>query len=162
MRYNTILAILLFCFSACHSQVNEKAQKLSNTLTTINDSVSERGKALGMCIADALRDKDYSKIALPRQKFEDYIDSCGRSVKHMEDVAGSEQMRRAELAVLGFEKTMVHNDLAMFEKLTPSSHQSEINVLFQIGEKDSKKEADLIAKFKEIQQEYAKKNGLGE
>ena len=160
-RYiDTLAGLIIICCFSCHSATKEQAQNMSAALLTINDSVSFKGRALGKCISMALRDKDYSRIGPLRQQYQDYIDSCGRAVKHMNDVGGSEQMRRAELAVLGFEKTMVQNDLVMFEKLKPESTPSEISVLFQIGNKDAKKEADFIAKFKEIQQEYAKKNGF--
>ncbi len=151
--------LIVACFS-CSSPVKEQAQKLSNTLLAINDSVFARGKALGVCIGGAIKDKDYTRIGPVRRQYEDYIDSCGRSVKHLTDTGGSEQLRRAELAVLGYEKNMVHNDLVLFEKLKPETPSSEIAVLFQIGDKDAKREADLISKFTEIQQEYAKKNGF--
>ncbi len=151
---------LFFACLSCSSPTKKEAQKLSNTLLVINDSVFARGKALGVCIGEAINNKDYTKIAPVRQSYEDYIDSCGRYVKHMDDTGGSEQLRRAELAVLGYEKNMVHNDLAMFEKLKPDARPNDISILFQIGKKDAKRESDLISKFREIQQEYAKKNGF--
>jgi len=155
-----VLATLLLGCLSCGSPTKEEARNLSNTLLAINDSVFERGKALGVCIGDAINKKDYSGIAPVRQQYEDYIDSCGRAVKHLTDTGGSEQLRRAELAVLGYEKNMVHNDLAMFEKLKPDAQPSEISILFQIGKKDSKRESELISNFREIQQAYAKKNGF--
>ncbi len=150
---------MLGCLS-CGSPTRKEAQKLNNSLVTINDSVASKDKALEDCIAQAVKDKDYARVAPVRQKFEDYIDSCGREVKHMTDTGGSEQMRRAELAVLGWEKSMLHNDLVLYEKMKPEAEASYISVLFQIVEKDRKKEADLVAKFEEIRQEYAKKNGF--
>ena len=156
----TALLILFVACASCSSPTKEQAQQLSNTLLAINDSISQRGKTLGAYISESIKDKDYTRIGPVRRKFEDYIDSCGRSVKHMTDTGVSEQLRRAELAILGYQKFMVHNDLVLFEKLKPETPTSEITVLFQIGDKDARKEADLISKFTEIQQEYAKKNGF--
>jgi hypothetical protein len=155
------IAFMLFlaCLS-CSSSTKEQAQQLSNTLLAINDSIALRGKTLGAYIGESIKDKNYERIAPVRKSYEDYIDSCGRTVKHMTDTGGSAQLRRSELAVLGYEKSMAHNDLVLFEKLKPETPQSEASALLQILERDGKKEADLIAKFTEIQQEYAKRNGF--
>ena len=154
------MSLMAICLWSCTSPEKKKAQELSKSLSVINDSLAHRGKAFAEFLLQASRNKDFGKIAAARQAYEDYIDSCGRYVKRMEDVAGSEQLRRSELAVLGFEKHMVHVDLALFDNLSPDTDQARISGLFAIAKKDAETEEEFLSKFKEIQEEYVKKNGL--
>jgi len=155
-----LVGLVAICLWSCTSPEKKKAKELSETLSVINDSLAHRGKAFAEFLSAAVRDKQFDKIAAARQSYEDYIDSCGRFVKHIEDVAGSEQLRRSELAVLGFDKHMVNIDLALFDSLTPQTDPARISGLFAIAQKDAQKESEFISKFKEIQEEYAKRNGF--
>ena len=147
---------------SCTSPEKKKAQVLSETLNTINDSLAHRGQAFARFLSEAVRDKQYDKIAPARLVYEEYIDSCGRFVKRLDDVAGSEQLKRSALAVLGFEKHMIHTDIALFDSLNADTPPGRISGLFSIAQKDERSQAEYVQKFKEILAEYDQKNGISE
>ena len=162
MRLPVSLLLILFIaqLCSCNLVTRPQALRMNNTLVHINDSLYDKGREYGALLGEAIKSKDYSRLAPCRVQFEKFIDLSRERVMHMQDVGGSEGLRHCEADLLVIEKRLVSQDFSGFEHLNAESGMGEIAGLYDVVKADSKEEETLLNKFRIIQEAYARKNGF--
>jgi len=159
-KYLAIVIAMITGLFSCTMVSKPQAVAMNNTMAQINDSIFYMGKEFGNMIGDAVTSRNFSCLAAPRRRFEEFIDTSRQRLVLMKDVSGSAQLRKSEIEFLDVEKHMVKDDFIPFEHLTSFATLQEITGLFDKIREDAKVETDKMGNFKREQWAYAKRNGF--
>jgi hypothetical protein len=160
-RYTVIALLVITAFvSSCNLNKQEDARRLSNELGFANDSLFYYGKVWNDELRIAVKMSDFSTLAPIRQDLVKYIDNKITHFSGFEDVGGSEQMRQAELEFLKFEKQIIQNHFATFERFDSNTSTDELAKAYEQLLKASEAEKAKLDAFHKLQQEYAEKNDI--
>lgn len=159
-RHHYILPVLLAMFLAasCDFNKKEKAMRLSSELSFINDSLFYYGKTWNDELKVAVNLSDYSKLKFIRQDLENYIDRKSEYIRNMEDVGGSEELRKAELEYLAFEKQVVRSKFTPFEQFDTSTSAETLAAAYENLLSSMEDEKPKLENFQKQQEAYAEKN----
>lgn len=154
----SILFILAVSLASCNLNRREDAMKLNNTLAAINDSLFYYGKNWNEELEVAVNTKDFSQLAPQRQGMEAYINKNIERVSEMEDIGGSEELRKTELEFLTFEKELIQNKFSLFEGFTDTTSIEVLTETYKTLIEFTGKEQQYLAKLSKLQDDYADKN----
>jgi hypothetical protein len=158
MRIPAITIILLLVIASCNLHKKEDAQKLSNNLTTITDSLNYYGKAWGVEFEVAVKTRDFTHLQPMRENMQDYIENNIISTMSLKDVGDSKQLRESLLDILHYEKDTVLPRLVVFEHFDNSTDEQTITAAYKdmisTSPADLKKYETLFHQL----DEYADKN----
>lgn len=157
--YAVIFLAGLFAFSN-----DMKAQmtpfQFNEHLSSITDSLYERGTAWGASFNEAYTSKDFASLVPLRLKLEKYIDSRIAELKKMKDVKNSKEFREATIAFLIFEKEMITLGFKPLEELKKDASEEEIKAKIDGLQVFSDKEQEELKKVGAKQEAYARANGF--
>ncbi len=136
----------------------KQAVEFNNKLSVISDSLYSRGKAAGKVINAAITNKDFAPVAVAGKNLETFVKEKIETVKGMENVAGSENLKAAMLDFLEYEIKISREAFEPFGKLTPEATEEEVQAAITNLMDKSKDETAFMVKLKTAQEEYAKKN----
>ncbi len=153
-----ILLGIILLITSCNLHKREDAMKLNNELAAINDSLYYIGRNWNEELKIAVNTKDFTGLPAVRLQMDDYIKNKIEYVSKMRDVGGSEELRKAELHFLQFEKSLISHGFQPFESFTDSSTDEQITeaykaLLQQVGD-----EQEHLANLSKLQDDYAEKN----
>ncbi len=156
--YAYIIALLVIGMASCDLDKKEKAQKLSKDITAINDSLAYFVKDWVEEFKVSVNTKDFSRLGAIRQNMESYLDRKTAYLNATPDVGGSEELRKAELDYLLFEKNTVGKFLTVFEQFTDSTTDDEIAEAYNTSMSNVSGEDSKIENINRLQDEFADKN----
>lgn len=158
MKHVGFLFFLLISSQIALAQ-KDAAIAFNDDLTYITDSLYSKGQAWGKVFNKARESGNYSSLKPLRVELGKYIDQQIIRVKNMQDVQGSQDLMKAMIDFLNFEKTMVAAFIPL-EKLTANSPNEELNKALDNLTALAAKENDALQKVGDAQDAYAKKNGF--
>lgn len=154
----SIFIILTILVASCNLNKREDAMKWNNTLAGINDSLFFYGKNWNEELAVAVNTRDFSQLPEQRIQMEAYIDKNIVRVQGLNDIGGSEGLKKAELSFLAFEKELIQSQFSQFERFTDSTSDQTITEAYKTLLLHTAKEQEHLAELSKLQDEYAEKN----
>ena len=161
MKKAILLAITAtITLSSCDFFQTKKAMELNNQMAAINADLNSHGKQWGEAFVKATGTKDYSILTPIRAGMDTSITGNITRLTAMENVAGSEDFKNAELDFLHFEQTSVSTVFKSFEELNANSTQEELDAKNAQMTDVGNKESELLNHLQQVQAAYAKKNNF--
>lgn len=154
------LTVSIALILASCSDKKQEIIYLNNELTTINDSLFYKGQVWGEEFKIAFNSGDYSALSPARQEVETYLEQSIEKISEMEDIGGSEELRKAELEYLQFERNVIITKMKKFEAFTDTSSKELISTAYADLVNSSKEEQIKLNKLHSAQKQYADKNEI--
>lgn len=153
--YRLALMALLFVTSTLKAQT---PFEFNNILVDITDSLYVRGQQWGHVFNEVNKSKEFSKLEKTRLNIERFCNEKVTDVSMMKDVGGSENLRKAMINYLLFEKDMITKAFLPLEQLPSTATPTEIDSALNNLREFAAKENEMIALVNQAQSAYAKKN----
>ena len=133
---------------------NLKIQQATDTLYTM-------ASLWGTTFLDQFNgSQNYEELTPIRTDLQEYIDQTIITFKALPDVSGSQKLQGAMVALFEFEKSLMQNGFQPFEKLTPTSPETEINTCRDRLKEESGKEKSYLISLNDERKEYTTRNGI--
>jgi hypothetical protein len=136
------------------------ALELNDYMVSITDSLYNYGTAWGAQFGEAFKSKDFSTLTAPRKNIEKFVDYKYAELNALKNIGGSEKLKAAMLEFLIFEKKMIKEQFIPLEKLDKNTPDAAKQTAIATLVDASKSEEAVLAKVREEQNAYAKKNGF--
>jgi len=104
--------------------------------------------------------KNFSTLAAPRRKLENFIARKRVDVVTMSDINGSEKLRLAMLDFLFVEAKMIKEAFYLFEKFNSQTTDADIDKAIAFLQEKSEDEGAILDEVRKAQKAYAAKNGF--
>lgn len=161
MNKRLSIPLLLVCsLASCDVHKQEDATRLSDDISHINDSLSYYGKMWNdELVISVNQTKNYTNLAPIRRALQSYIDRKFTVVQGMHDVGGSEELRKTELEILSFEKSIADRFI-VFEQFDSTTSQTQLNIAYENLLKSTEGEAAKMNDLKRLRDDFAEKNEI--
>lgn len=142
------------------------AQKLSpleyhDKIISITDSLHEKGMKWGQVLNECSQTQDCSVLKEARLEMMKLIERKIKEIKQMKDVGkGAGELRDAMIEFLVFENKLVEDAFTPFEKLVPTSSQTDYEVAIANLNAVVVEEEAFMKKLDAAQAAYGEKNGF--
>jgi hypothetical protein len=161
MLFRPVLFLFLVLFIASCGNKKEAALKLSTDINNINDSLAIFGKTWGDEFAIGTKTGSFIYLEPIRMEMQGYIDRKIEYIASINDVNGSEELRKTQLQFLEFEKKLVQEKFSVFEGYNDSTTTQE-QVLASYNDMNTlgQQEQQMLERIKNLQYDFAEKNGF--
>ncbi|RYY60895.1 MAG: hypothetical protein EOO05_08260 [Chitinophagaceae bacterium] len=159
-RAAAIVALLLTTVSAWSQKTFTDAVDMNNYLIAPNDSLYQKGQALGRSVGVAYSTKDYSGIAPAKKAIIKYASDKLVELKKVKDQFGSEEFRQGIIDFLEYEVNIMKNKTPLLDKLNSNTTEAEFRAAIDEMMAESRDEAKFLQKVTDMQARFAKKNGF--
>jgi hypothetical protein len=159
-KYFGFLAVVVAVTLVSCGDKTKDILSLNDELTTINDSLFYKGQIWGEEFKIGFNSGDYTPLQAARVDVQGYIERSIVRVQQLEDVGGSEEFRKTELAYLQFEKDSIMPKMIAFENLPDSATQEDINAAYLALISCAKEEQSRLEQLRKVQKAYAEKNKI--
>ncbi len=150
----------LLCVGCSEPNPHAAARTLDEVVTTVNDSLFRVQKQWSKAMAYAVSSGNYSRLKPARLRFERCLDHAARTIKPLENVAGSDEMLTSEMELLTIEKKTVLPAFQPFEKLRVNTPMIEVTLCLDRLKEAGVIEKNALSKFKASQARYEERNGF--
>ena len=149
--------IMIFSVAKANAQT---PLEFNDNLVAITDSLYKKGQDWGEKFTAVRDSKEFYKLAPQRKALEKFIDTKIAEISVMKDISGSENLRKAMVKFLLFEKDMIQRGFMPIEKLNSSSTQEQIDAALEKLTSLTEEENEALGNVNREQEAYAKKNGF--
>ena len=136
------------------------AVEMNNYLITPNDSLYQKGQALGRAVGAGYATKDFTPVVPAKKAIIKYATETLAELKKVQDQFGSEEFRKGIIDFLTYEINIMKNRTPLLDKLNDKSTEKEIRSAIDEMIAESKDEAKFLQKVSEMQARFAEKNGF--
>lgn len=156
-RISFLLPVLLvLILASCGKKLTP--QQMDAEFTNINDSLKIKGQEWITTLGNALTNKDFSALKPHREGIATYLDKKIAYVEGLDDVGGSEEYRKEEIAFLKYERQLVDQAFTPFEQLGPDATMLQVQQQIAALTPVTGKEVENINKVYAKQKEFAERN----
>lgn len=154
------ILVLMTVFASCDINKQEEAMKFSNEIAATNDTLAFHSSKWAEELKVAINTLDFSQLHKYRTNLTDYIDRKITEVEQMENVGGSEEMQKAELEFLRFEKGIVNTYFSAFEQMDSTTTLETIENAYMAVMQQGDKEQKMQQNMQKLREQFADKNGF--
>jgi hypothetical protein len=136
------------------------AREMDQRFCAINDGVFGSQRYWRKAMAYAISSGNYAPLHQARILFSQNITDAIRAVNDIPDTLQVQDLKEAELALLGFEKTNTAQSLQPFEKLKANTPMKELSVLVEKLRQSEVVEKSLTEKLNAAQDKFCDRNEI--
>lgn len=156
-RISFLLPVLLvLLLASCGKKLTP--QQMDAEFTNINDSLKIKGQEWITTLGNAFMSKDFSALKPKREAIAQYLDEKIVYVEGLKDVGGSEEYRQEEISFLKYERDLVDQAFAPFERLGANASMEQVQQQVAALTPITSKEVENINKVYAKQKEFADRN----
>lgn len=156
-----VFIVLVLGSPVLHAQTTFKsAVEMNNYLLVPNDSMYQKGQAMGRAITEAIRTKDFTGFAASKKAVGDYAATTIQKLKKQKDQFGSKELREAIIGFLEYEINFLATGMPLLDKLNSKSTDQEIREAINELVLAGKEEEKQLNGIRRVHQRFAEKNGI--